>query len=82
MSVQDELNRLDNLGRDRGVSAEQRQAARDAWDKLNDDLILAAWDDIVARGAVFDDLAAKLTAVVDDIAANRLTTAIDDINGI
>lgn len=82
MSVQDELDRLDALGTDLSVSDAQRQAARAAWDKLNDDLILVAWADIEARGAQFDALIARLSAVVDDIAANRLTTAIDDINGV
>ena len=82
MSVQDELDRLEALGRDLGVSSTQREKARDAWETINDDLILAAWARIEARSAEFEALVARLTTVVDDIAANRLTTAIDDVTAI
>jgi len=82
MSLQSELDRLEALGRNPNVSSEQRQKARDAWDKINDDLVLAAWIRIKARIAEYDALVAKLAAVVNDISANRLTTAIDDVTSI
>jgi hypothetical protein len=82
LSLQRELERLEALGRNPNVSREQRQKARDAWTTINDDLILAAWDRIEERTAIYETLVSRLAAVVDDISANRLTTAVDDITSI
>ena len=82
MSLQNELDRLEALGRNPTVSSEQRQKARDAWDKINDDLILSAWQRIEARTAEYDALVSRLAAVVDNISADRLTTAIDDVTAV
>lgn len=82
MSLQNELDRLEALGINPTVSSEQRRKARDAWTKINDDLILAAWDRIEARTAEYDALVSRLAAVVDNISANRLTTAMDDVTAV
>lgn len=82
MSVQSELDRLKNLSRDSNVSEEQRQKARAARDRINVNMILAAWARIEARTAEYEALVKRLAAVVDDIAADRLTTAIDDVTEI
>ncbi len=82
MSLQRELKRLEDLGRNPSVSSEQRRNARDTWTTINDNLILAAWNRIKRRTAVYEVLVSKLAAVVDDISANQLTTAMDDITSI
>ena len=82
MSIDSELERLKALSRDENVTVEQRRTARKARDALLDDAILAAWGEIEACGAELDSLVARLSAIVDNISANQLTTAIDDISGV
>ena len=82
MSLQNELDRLETLGRNPDIAGEQRQEARDAWDKINDGLILAAWGRIEARTAEYDALVSRLAAVIDNISANKLTSTIDDVTSI
>lgn len=82
MSIENELNRLKSLGRNSKVSEQQRQEARKAWDRINQNLILAAWERVRQRTAEYEALAKRLTSVVDNIKANRLTNAMDDLNGI
>lgn len=81
MSLQDELDRLDEISNS-GATAEQRQKAADAFEKLIDGAIADAWTEIENRTAEYGVLLARLTQIVDDISANRLTSAIDDINGV
>ena len=44
--------------------------------------IQSAWTRIEERGAEYMALVARLTAVVDGIVANPMSTAIDTVNGI
>ena len=56
MTVEQEMQRLDDMSRDAALTDAQIQAARDAWHKLNDNLIIEDWRAIEAQGAQLDAL--------------------------
>jgi hypothetical protein len=82
MSHTDELERLKSMSNDLSLPAEQRAKARQARDRMIEDEILANWEEVEARGAQYDVLVGQLKAIVDDIQANRTTSAIDDLNSV
>ena len=82
MSYQEEVNRLQVIVTSKNSTEAQRKAAREARDKLIDNSIDRAFARFQQRTAEYNDLIGRLKNVVDDIAANQLTGAIETLNSV
>jgi ABC-type transporter Mla subunit MlaD len=82
MSYQDELNRLQIIITSDNSTEAQRDAARQAKDKLIDNSIDEAFASFEDRTEEFNALIGRLGKAVDDIAANQLTGVIETIDGV
>lgn len=82
MSYQEELNRLQQLITAEGSSEEQREKARAVKNKLIDDSIEQALGAFEGRTEEYGQLVGKLKDVIDKIAANQLTTVMNDLGEV
>lgn len=82
MTLQTELNRLDAIINSDDSTDEQRDTATEAWERLLDQATSNAWNRIRARSAQYDALIGRLSKIVDNIEANSIGSAMDDLNGL
>jgi|LGVF01.1.fsa_nt_gb ABC-type transporter Mla subunit MlaD len=82
MGYQEELTRLQEIIVSDDSTDEQREAARDAKEKLFSASIQKVFERFEARAEEYNALIGRLKNVVDNIAANDLTDVIDSIDGI
>jgi len=82
MSYEDELRRLQTIITADGSTTEQRNAAREARNKLIDNSIEEAFKRFQDRTAEFNALMGRLRGVIDKIAANQLSGIVDTLNGV
>ena len=81
-SYEEEYERLDRIITADESTEEQRDAAREAIDKLIDQEIAKHFESIRARTAEYAELTRQLATIVDSIQANQLTGAIDRLDGL
>jgi hypothetical protein len=82
MSYQEEFNNLQKIITSDNSSEEQREKAREAKKKLIDESIDQAFQSIEKRTDEYNQFVDKLRNIVNKIAANQLTTVIEDLDGI
>lgn len=82
MSYREELNRLQQIITSDSSSDEQRDKARAAKDKLIDNTIKQAFAAIEKRTQEYKQFIDKLKDIIDNIAANQLTTVIEDLDNL
>lgn len=82
MSYQEELDRIQSIITSDNSTEAQRNAARQARDKLIDNSIDEAFARFEARTEAFNALISRLGAVIDNIAANQLTGVIDTLDDV
>ena len=83
MSIQEEYARLETMVTDITLTPEQRQAASDALDKLDERSILENWAEIESNGHELNLLTQRLSNVITEISNNsNLSTSIDEISEI
>jgi coenzyme F420-reducing hydrogenase alpha subunit len=82
MSYREELNRLQKIITSDSSSEEQRDKARAAKKKLIDNAIEQAFAAIEKRTQEYKQFVDKLKDIIDNIAANRLTTVMEDLDNL
>ena len=82
MGYQEELARLQNIIVSDDSTDEQRDAARDAKEKLFSASIQEVFERFEARTEEYKALIGRLKRIVDNIAANKLTGVIESIDGV
>ena len=81
MGYQEELTRLQRIIVSDDSTDGQRDAARDAKEKLFSASIQEVFERFEARTEEYNALTARLKNIVDNIAANELTDVIESIDG-
>ncbi len=82
MSYQEELDRIQSIITSDNSTEAQRNAARQARDKLIENSIDEAFARFEDRTEAFNALISRLGAVIDNIAANQLTGVIDTLDDV
>ena len=82
MGYQEELTRLQNIIVSDDSTDEQRDAARDAKEKLFSASIQEVFERFEARTEEYKALIGRLKKIVDNITANELTGVIESIDGV
>ena len=82
MGYQEELARLQNIIVSDDSTDEQRDAARDAKEKLFSASIQEVFERFEARTEEYKALIGRLKKIVDNITANELTGVIESIDGV
>jgi len=82
VGYQEELTRLQRIIVSDDSTDEQRDAARDAKEKLFSASIQEVFERFEARTEEYNALIAQLKNIVDNIAANKLTDVIESIDGV
>ena len=82
MGYQEELKRLQRIIVSDDSTDGQRDAARDAKEKLFSASIQEVFERFEARTEEYNALTARLKNIVDNIAANELTDVIESIDGV
>jgi len=82
MSYQEELNRLQDIITSAASSDQQREQARRARKTLIDGSIDEAFAAFEMRTEDYNQLIGRLRGIIDNIAGNRLTSVIEDLDGL
>ena len=83
MSIQNEYERLENMVTDFTLTSEQRQAASDALDEIDNKSILDSWKNIENSGEQLTALTQRLSNVISDIQNNiSVLDSMDELSEI